>query len=283
MLKDKPRKTMWWSTTKKETPALLGRPTFSPLRYGDPLKILLIKGFEGEIIINGKKFEFAPANVFLIPPRYLHTALYRAGGDKEGDTITSFYVRLDQLSQFIDLKNILLHDNRTLISLATRYDDFDEVMELANRILDADRSFSARLADQLNMFEVFSRKIPAETETAEYNKSAINIVNWIEEHYAENLTVQSAADYFGFSKYYFCKWFKDNTTTTFNDFLNGVRISHACVYLLDGYSVETTAELCGFADASYFIKVFKRFRNITPRAYVAYKSKQLDQQERQEQ
>ena len=54
----------------------------------------------------------------------------------------------------------------------------------------------------------------------------------------------------------------------FSEFLNSIRIDHACVWLLNGYSVKDTVALCGFTDKSYFIKVFKRFRGVTPRVYL---------------
>jgi len=81
------------------------------------------------------------------------------------------------------------------------------------------------------------------------------------------VTIQRAAEHFGFSKQYFCKWFKKETGVTFKDFLNNVRIHHACACLSGGYSVEETSERCSFSDPSYFTKVFKRFVGTTPKAY----------------
>ncbi len=75
--------------------------------------------------------------------------------------------------------------------------------------------------------------------------------------------MNDAAEFFGYSKNYFCKWLQNSIGTGFSEFLNVVRISHACAYLLDGYTIEATAELCGYTDSSYFIKVFKKFRGTT--------------------
>jgi len=271
MYKEDKRKSLWALDVKKELPDVLNRTVVSPLHYGDTLEIFFVRGIEGETYINGKRFEFEYSNVFFIPPRHLHKSFYRKGGLGEDHVICAFHINIDGLAPFMDIKKILFSDDMTLYSFPARFYDFDGIMEIIRGILDDKRLFSARLADLLRLFESFLGQSEKDTERVEYNLSAIQIVDWIEEHYAERLSIKDASDHFGFSKYYFCKWFKSNTGVTFNEFLNGVRINHACAHLINGCSVEDTAERCGYSDPSYFTKVFKQFRGMTPKAYVSKK------------
>ena len=267
MYKEITRPEPWVLDIKKELPDIAQKTVISPLHYGETVEISFVRGIEGETVINGKSFEYKEKNVFVIPPHYLHTSVYRRGGSHEGDMICAFHINTEELASVIDLKRLLLKDDRTLLDLAFRCDDFDGMWACVQRILDGGLSFLSRVTELLRLFELVSaQKSPAE-HGVEYSKDALCLIEYVEESYACKLCVQTAADHFGYSKQYFCKWFKEKTGVTFNELLNAVRVDHACPLLASGYSVEQTAEQCGFSDASYFAKVFKRFAGVTPKAY----------------
>ena len=271
MYKEIVRPALFILDTKKELPDYTKKPIVSPLHYGETIEINLVRGIEGETFINGKRFEYKEKNVFFIPPKYLHTSVYRKGGSCEGDMICAFHINLKELASVIHVENLLLKDNRTLLDLAFRCEDFDGIWETVQTILDENRTFMARTIDLLRLFEMISNQKSTDDPVVAYSKVATHLIEFVEENYASRLTVQSAADHFGYSKQYFCKWFKGETGVTFNEFLNTVRIHHARTCLASGYLVEEAAAQCGFSDPSYFTKVFKRFVGITPKAYVTKK------------
>lgn len=91
---------------------------------------------------------------------------------------------------------------------------------------------------------------------------------YLEEHYAEPLTLAQLAREAGMSPKYFCRFFRSMTQHTPIDYLNRCRVEHACELLSAGKSsVTETAFACGFNDLSYFIRVFKRFQGVTPKQY----------------
>ena len=55
--------------------------------------------------------------------------------------------------------------------------------------------------------------------------------------------------------------------TTFSDYLTKVRLEEAKKHLAQGLSVEKTAELVGYSDGNYFIKIFKKYVGVTPAKY----------------
>lgn len=267
MHKETVRPQYWILDFKKELPDLLNRTVVSRLHYGETVEICFVRGIEGETVINGNRFEYQDKNVFFIPPKYLHTSTYRKGGSGKNDMICAFHVNVDALAPFIDIKKLLLKDDRPLFDLAFRCDDFDLLWEIVQSILDESRSFVARAADTLRLFGILMEQKKADTPVAEYNKVAIDMIDFVEKNYTNKLTLQQAAEHFGYSKQYFCKWCKREMDVAFNDFLNAVRITHARNLLLGGCSVEETAEKCGFSDPSYFSKVFKKFVGTTPKSY----------------
>ena len=267
MYKEVARPAFWILDLKKELPDYMKKTVISPLHYGETIEICFVRGIEGETYINGKRFEYKEKNVFFIPPKHLHSSVCRKGGAREGEMICAFHINVEELSQIINLKNLLLKDDCTLLDLAFRCDDFDEIWETVQMIMDENRTFMARIIDLLHLFEMISNQKNTDSSIVEYSRIATRLIDFVEENYARKLTVQSTADHFGYSKQYFCKWFKSETGTTFNEFLNTVRIHHACTCLAGGYLVEETSEKCGFSDPSYFTKVFKQYMGITPKAY----------------
>jgi len=273
MFKEVSRPEFWILDRKKVLPDKVHKTVVSPLHYGDTLEVFLVRGIEGETFINGKKFDFAYENIFLIPPGYLHTSNYRKGGNGEEDMICAFHINIELLASVLDIKKVLLSDDRTLYSFPIRLQEFQGIWALIQEILREESLFSTKLSYLLQLFTLLGEQAVQESGDAQYNKAAIRLVDWVEEHYGEQVTIQKAAEEFGFSKYYFCRWFKENTGATFNDFLNTVRIHHACRFLASGYTIMETAKLCGFEDSSYFIKVFKRVRGLTPGKYAEQESR----------
>lgn len=273
MFKEKERAAFFILDRKKELPDMMGKSVISPLHYGETVEISLVRGIEGETFINGKRFIYEEKNVFLIPPRYLHTSVYRAGGSGEKDMIAAFHINIKELSSFIDLSKILSKDGHSLLDLAFRCENFDKIFEIVQNITNDQHSFVFKCTELLRLFDIISNQKSIEDTAVKYSSAAARFVDFVEEHYKDKLSLDSVAHTFGYNKQYFCKWFKKETGVTFNEFLNSVRIHHARAYLLDGYTVEESAALCGFSDPSYFTKVFKRYTGYSPKAYALRNTK----------
>ena len=90
----------------------------------------------------------------------------------------------------------------------------------------------------------------------------------IERDYAEPLTLNELAAEAGMSPKYFCHFFQQLTRRTPIDYLNGYRIEQACCMLRTGEgSVTDIAFRCGFNDLSYFIRIFRKYKGISPGKY----------------
>lgn len=121
-----------------------------------------------------------------------------------------------------------------------------------------------RAADEL--FGV--REIVKDGLTEEKNQLAELAREYVEEHYYENLMLADVAQKVGISPGYLSTLFQKQTAKGFVDYLNEVRIEHACTYLqqnlLKTYEV---AYRVGFKDEKYFSKVFKKIKGQSPSEY----------------
>lgn len=92
-----------------------------------------------------------------------------------------------------------------------------------------------------------------------------NAIIYMKKHCKEPLSISDIAGHIGYSKYYFCRTFKQVTGFTVNAYLNSLKMQQAYAYLKnDGLSVSETAVKCGFNDTSYFTKLFKKHLHALP-------------------
>ena len=92
------------------------------------------------------------------------------------------------------------------------------------------------------------------------------LISYVNEHYTEKLSLEDAADYVGFSREYFCRFFKQHMGLTFLRYLNEVRISHAGRLLSStDLSISEIMNTCGFTNQTIFNRLFKEIYGMTPR------------------
>ena len=96
------------------------------------------------------------------------------------------------------------------------------------------------------------------------------LLNWMEEHYMEDITRADAARAMGLSESYFSVWFSQRTGTTFVNALQTVRIRHARERLDQGErDLRSIASDCGFYRYKTFGEVFKKVAGMSLTEYIA--------------
>lgn len=95
-----------------------------------------------------------------------------------------------------------------------------------------------------------------------------HIMDYIDHHYNESLTLTKIADKFSFSYYYLSSYFSTHCAEGFNEHLNRVRIEKSLEFLKNtDMSIAEISTAVGYSDHSYFSKVFKKFTKLTPTEY----------------
>lgn len=130
------------------------------------------------------------------------------------------------------------------------------------------------------LITTFYRRLPqtktivkkgAKASTIKYKENLEHldkIFTYVEEHYEESITLEDVAKYSGFSSYYFTRFFKANTGTTFISFLTEYRINQAKFILAnEKVPMIEVAEKSGFASVKTFHHVFKEQVGISPLKY----------------
>lgn len=96
----------------------------------------------------------------------------------------------------------------------------------------------------------------------------LQIRSFIEEFSTTKITLESLATQFFISKFHLSREFHKAFGVTINHEIRAKRVSKAKSMLrFTGDSIEKIALDCGFSDATYFIKVFKKMEFMTPLEY----------------
>ena len=92
------------------------------------------------------------------------------------------------------------------------------------------------------------------------------VLNYIEEHYAEAITLKELSELLGVTPQHLCTLFRKIMNTRIFEYINLVRIKKSKEFLLDqpGIAIRDVAHTNGFEDVSYFCYIFKRIEKTTP-------------------
>ena len=94
------------------------------------------------------------------------------------------------------------------------------------------------------------------------------VIDYIKMNFDQDITLPQAASNANMSLTSFCNFFKGNYRLTFVEYLNSVRVGHACKLLTDrDRSVVDVAYKSGYNSLANFNKQFKRYKQMTPTEY----------------
>ncbi len=110
---------------------------------------------------------------------------------------------------------------------------------------------------------------PEESTVLERFDSMKKVLEYIGNNYTNSITLDQLSKIAGMNPRYFCRYFKSMTDRTPIDYLNYYRIECACEMLsTKDISLKEAAISCGFNDESYFIRIFRKYKGITPKQFM---------------
>ncbi len=121
------------------------------------------------------------------------------------------------------------------------------------------------------IFTALNEYIDASFEEYEnHNSSQLvqKIVKYLEENYAQNITLSSLGEKFYSNSSYISRVFKQKTGKNYSDYLLDIRIDRAKQLLVStGFSVGRISDMVGFDNTKYFSRIFKEKTGVQPIAY----------------
>ena len=98
--------------------------------------------------------------------------------------------------------------------------------------------------------------------------SVQDIMEWVQSHFDQPLTVSGLAEKFGYHPTYLSALIKQYTGYPLITYINRTRI-HVSKNLLNSHTltIRQISSMCGFTDEKHFMKLFRQFEGMTPTQY----------------
>lgn len=245
------------------------------------VEIVSVLECEYSVEVDGKTYLLAPGDILLIPSGLLHKlsapesgrrliylAEFSRFSDLEGfNFVSSLFIKPVLLNETTS-PDIIGEERIRIANMLREYYSPDVFREMAvfSLLLDFVVTLLRHRPQASPAASVLAN--PDDSDQSNLRKHIIPVLNYIDKNYAEEISLEKAAEIAGFSKYYFSRMFKDCTGFTFTDYLCVHRVKVAAELLAESnVSVTEIAQLTGFPSLPTFNRIFKFRKGYTPTQY----------------
>lgn len=223
--------------------------------------------------INNSIYDVVPGNLVIVPKGVLHKTTsvdYNAGFDRHGvffddEIFEMLKQRIGEklLSSFLNSECLTLPE-----SIAKNIRRQFELMDAEKETNDTySKAFIENSLCNIVLLAMRHGTKKA-LKQGEYFGQMQKAISYINEHYAEEITLGGVAKILLMEETYFSKKFKQLTGLGFKEFLIQTRIKKAEEMLAaTKLEISEIAEKCGFTSSNYFGDAFKKINGISPRQY----------------
>lgn len=243
--------------------------------YHDFHKLIWFISGEVEYHIEGKSYKLEPHDILLVNRGEIHKPFVTAGTEYERYV---FYISPDFLDEHSEGEDTLdlcfrmaLKEQGNVIRLSpSESRTLFETVKLLDRAgkeeLYASRMYCRilflKLLIELNRCCISNPEIFH--KMARYDKKVVEIIHYINENLASDLTIETLSDKFFLSKYHMMRKFKEETGYSMHQYILEKRILAARNLILEGGAATVASVECGFKDYSTFSRAYKKLLGRLP-------------------
>lgn len=233
----------------------------------------------GSLVYNEKKYSLQPGSCVFIDCNqpYSHTTPQTSysTGEKltgvEGQLWTLKWIHFNGPTMDAVYSKYLERGGRSVFyvsSLDTIYKVWEELFQEAGSS-DYMRDMKINASLSTLLVEVMKESWhPEERKKASKRASVLEVKEWIDAHYADNITLDQLSGQFFINKYYLSKSFKSQFGATIASYLTTVRITKAKQLLrFTDKTLDEIGEMVGITPARYFSEVFSSVEGVAPSVY----------------
>ena len=218
--------------------------------------------------VDNNEFLVEKGDLFLAFPNQIH--FYHASSPVSG------YLFIFAIDLFKELKE--LFQNNVPTSPIIKFNQFSiEVNSLLNMIMEKNNSdyIYDKIVAKGYLLALLGECLSLMTyvqSTSNYDNIK-NVLHYCSQNYTKPLTLDTLAKDLHLNKYYISHIFKERMNIGFIDFVNSLRIEHACNLLEKGGNITDVCFSSGFSSIRTFNRVFAENVGMPPREYIKNKVK----------
>ena len=124
------------------------------------------------------------------------------------------------------------------------------------------------VSEQMHRFIDEVNEVIASSRQTHTNANLTMIIEYIHQHYMEPINLSDVASHFHFNPSYLSSFFSSHHAEGFSEYLNRVRVDKAAELLQKtDQAIADISVQVGYSDHSYFTKVFKKLKGVSPSQY----------------
>lgn len=254
-----------------------------PLRYDadtvcftehwhERIELLLLEEGSMYLTVEGKTWQAKAGDVALIPPGAVHTA-------RTDNEPVFYHVVIFDVNTFLtDVRG-----NRRLIqpiisgkaifpNVIHEPQAVHAIRSLVDMYRAGENYSSLFLTSYIYLFFglLYQNLAPETAAPPVSDNNFLEVLNYIDAHFTEPLSVAEISERFGYAESHFCRRFKATLGLTPTHYIRTLRMEEAKRLLEEGKrSISEVAAACGFPDSGYFTRCFKKVYGYAPSRYVA--------------
>lgn len=254
-----------------------------PMHWHEEVEVILVLKGSCNYRVDLNSFNIKEGDILIVGPQKLHSLSIIENMEM---TWSSFVFNINMLkSSSADgsviqyIAPILNHKHEFPLLIDKSYDIYNELHTIIRDIISCYENkylaYELELKSLLFKFFFILYRYKLVKKLKDKDTLALNtidkikiVLNYINEHYTEDISINTLSKLCDYSEYHFMRFFKKHTGLTCVQYINNYRLEKAAILLSSSTIpiMDISLEI-GFENLSYFNKLFKRKYNLTPKQF----------------
>lgn len=254
-----------------------------PTHWHEEVEVIIVLDGSCDYRVDLNSFVINKGDILIVGPQKIHS--FTSILDKTM-TWASFVFNINMLKSY-DTDGALLkyiapllnHEHELPIIIQDNIECYKSIFNTIEKIIycyyEKDIAYELELKSLLfNFFALLYKNNLIEKQK---NKNTLTInntdkikltLNYINEHYSEDISINTLSELCEYSEYHFMRFFKKHIGLTCIQYINNLRLEKSSILLTSTNNpiMDISLEV-GFDNLSYFNKLFKRKYNLTPKEF----------------
>ncbi|HHU02507.1 MAG TPA: helix-turn-helix transcriptional regulator [Christensenellaceae bacterium] len=223
----------------------------------------------GSFFLDGQVIPLSDKHAIVVPAYTIHSVSLEPS---DGEVFV-LQLSFEALKPYVDIEKLLYSGRRRIIPMELPEMLIPFILDKFQQLIKHDDDILICINMILNILGTiiqpqFFDDIKIEYDDSRYSEDIQKVINWTMTHFRKPIALDDVANYIGYTKSYFCTWFKNNTGMSYIQYVNAMKINYSCEVLIETSSITSASESVGFENISYFIQLFKKIKGYTPKQYL---------------
>ncbi len=236
--------------------------------------------------LENSEAKLSPGDVFILPPNQPHyIEILKNNVDFYSLSFMSDYYKRNREDNKLVLDFLLYLQTETTEKIEPKvslsYEDSLFVKSLLDRIMSEfthkktgnSEIIKETVSVLLSLFaRVYFEKNVDVLITKENRQLVLHSIEYIKNHFDEDVTLSQIVHHSAISKSCFCAMFRSIVGMSFKEYLNRYRIEKAAEMIKSEKKISVVGNCCGYNDFSTFYRNFKKYKGMSPSEFAKHQN-----------